>query len=189
MRRSLLFLGVGLFLVAVGSTVKFAQINPSLALYAEAVPTTSSTAKVASEPSPPGGLGNTRNNLEKLYGQPTGLQGTMTAYHNGKEAATYTNGRATALLLTFSANRPTSLAAGRKATQPFRPGDSEFIGTLSDGPNRTADVYRSQALGKYVAPPSPKDPRGQYVIIYEFDQTGSVKDVLLTVGSIPKPNQ
>src|SRR5205085_6245823 len=53
------------------------------------------------EVSPAGGLGNTRQDLERSYGAPSGLLGTMVGYKGGAYAASYNQNRAVHLLVNF----------------------------------------------------------------------------------------
>ena len=187
MRRKLLLAGVLLACVGLASVFIFSGISPALALRVSTeAPTSTPTATAApGEPSPPGGLGNTRADVEKVLGRPTGLKGTMIAYGEGTAAVSYTDGRAVGILVPFDIPPASTLAARRKAVQRYLPTDGVFVGTMAAGPGRTADVYRSQRLADKVAPPNSQDPKGQFVVIYEFDQSGTLKDALLSVGGIP----
>ncbi len=140
------------------------------------------------EPSPPGGLGNTRGDLERVYGTPTGLRGTMIAYRNGTYAATYAAGRAQAVLLSFDSladgGRPT-LEVARQRAQRLIPLDSVFIGTLRAGPDRIADIYRSARLGTLLEAPHLSAASGQFAVVYETDAASTVRMILLTAGPLP----
>ncbi|HVC33778.1 MAG TPA: hypothetical protein VNL16_09740 [Chloroflexota bacterium] len=188
LRRVVIFCAAALLLIAIAGTVQLGQVDPtvalSLALLAgpPAIPTP--TPAASDEPSPRGGLGNSRKDVEAAFGLPTGLQGTMIAYRDGQYAATYADGRATAILVSF-ADSPRTLAVARKATHAYIPDDSRFIGTLSAGPSRIADVYQSARLGARVAPIG-GTPRGQFAVVYETTGPDAVKDVLFIVGQIPQ---
>lgn len=191
MLRRVVILGAAvLLMIAIGGAVQFGYVSPTVALSiapnAAALTSPTSTPVSSNQPSPPGGLGNSRDDLEKAYGSPTGLQGTMIAYREGKYAATYVDGRATSVLVSYP-TAPPSLEASRAAMRSLLPTDSVFIGTLGAGPSRIADVYQSARLGARVAPPVAGTPRGQFVVVYETDRSGAVKDALLTVGPIPSP--
>ena len=187
MHRKLLLAGVLLACVGLASVFIFSGISPALALRAPTETPRPSPTAAPDEPSPPGGLGNTRADVEKVLGSPTGLKGTMIAYGEGSAAVNYADGRAIGILVPFDTPLASTLAARRKAVQRYLPTDSVFIGTMAAGPGRTADVYQSQRLAKKVTPPNSQDPKGQFVVIYEFNQSGTLKDALLSVGGIPKP--
>ncbi len=190
MRRMFLVAGALLILVVAGVAFSVSEISPVLALRAPtATPKPTPVATAApDEPSLPGGLGNRRADVESVLGQPTGLKGTMIAYGKGSAAVAYTDDRATGILVPFDAPPASTLAARRHAVQRYMPTDSVFVGTISAGPGRTADLYQSKRLANQVTPPNPKDPRGQFVVVYEFDQSGKLKDALLSVGGIPTPS-
>lgn len=190
MLRRIVFFGVAAcFVFAIARVSHFGRLSPVVALSlvpSQMMASTSPTPSSSDEPSPPGGLGNRRGDLEKVYGGPTGLQGTMIAYHAGQYAATYVDNRATAVLVSY-ATGPVALATARKRTRSLMPRDAVFVGTLGDGPSRIADVYQSARLGAKVVSSSPGVPTGQFVVVYESDSSGAVKDVLLTVGQVPPP--
>jgi len=144
-----------------------------------------STAASTREPAPAGGIGDTRANLEKVYGQPTGLTGTMIGYENGKTAATYTNDRATSLLLAFPGQDNVSLPAAHARIQSLLPTDVQFVGTMSVGSNRTAEIYNSNRLATDVPSTDPKAPAGVIAVVYQTDGQGHVTQVLLNVGGLP----
>lgn len=187
LRRATILAVLVLLLAAVATAAQVSHVSPTDALSispsARSRPMATSTAVASNEPSPPGGLGNTRIDLETVYGDPTGLQGTMIAYHKGRYAATYVNRRATAILVSYG-SAPSSLAMARKAAAALIPSDSVFVGTLNAGPSRIADVYQSKKLGEKVAPPTDGVPRGQFAVVYETDRSAGVKNVLLTVGGV-----
>ena len=185
LRRVTILIGAALLLIVVGGAVEFNQTSLTAALSDHA--TTPVARNPSDEPSPRGGLGNTRADVESAFDRPTGLQGTMTAYQDGKYAVTYVNGRATAILLSYSAS-PVKLAQARAAARAYLPDDSVFVGTLGAGAGRVADVYRSARLGSKVVPPTPDVPAGQFAVVYETDRTDAVKNVLLIVGR-PPPTQ
>src|SRR5579884_2020822 len=188
LRRATIFAALALLVAAIVVSARVGSVSPtdafSLSPMAGPRPTATRTATASDEPSPPGGLGNTRDDLEQIYGAPTGLQGTMTAYHDGRYAATYVNGRATAILISYGTGAP-RLASARNGARSLIPSDSVFVGTLSAGPSRIADVYRSRKLGEKVAPPTSGVPRGQFAVVYEIDRAAGVEHVLLTVGPVP----
>ncbi len=188
LRRATIFAALALLLAAIAGSARVGRVSPTDALSISSMagprPSATSTAAGADEPSPPGGLGNTRDDLEQIYGVPTGLQGTMIAYHDGRFAATYVNGRATAILVSYG-SAPSKLSTARAGTKALIPSDSVFVGTLSAGPSRIADVYRSKRLGEKVPPPASGVPRGQFAVVYEMDRTAGVEHVLLTVGAVP----
>ena len=188
-RRLALLAGAALLLIAIGSASRLDHLSRVVALSFVPLgePTASPTPAPFTQPSPRGGLGNTRRDLEDVYGRPTGLQGTMIAYHDGKYAATYVADRATAVLLNYSAD-PVNLVTARERARSLLPSDAAFVGTLGAGPSRIADVYQSAHLGTEVAPPSDGTPRGQLAVIYDLDASGGVKNVLLTIGQVP-PSQ
>lgn len=137
----------------------------------------------ASQVSPIGGLGNTQADLEQTYGDPDGLQGTMLSYHHGAIAATYSGARATRIYVQFDSPIE-DLDRARVRTKALAPPDGKLIGTMDVGPNRVADLFHSDRLAQKVAPPHPDDPPGQYVVIYDCDSTGTIKDALLAVGNV-----
>jgi len=186
-RRLALFAVAALLLIAIGGASRLGHLSPvaALSLVSFGEPPASPTPAPFTQPSPRGGLGNTRRDLEGIYGRPTGLQGTMTAYDDGKYAATYVDDRATAVLLSFSAD-PVTLAAARARARSLLPSDAVFVGTLGAGPSRVADVYQSAHLGTAVATPPAGTPKGQLAVIYDLDTSGGVKNVLLTVGQVPQ---
>lgn len=180
-----ILLGAALLVIVIGSFAVWSLVDPTLALSGSVVREPTPTGRATDEPSPHGGLGNTRDDVESAYGVPGGLQGTMISYQNGHYAATYLNGRATALLVSF-ARSPTTVANARKAARALIPTDSVYVGTLSAGSGRVADVYQSARLGSRVDAPTPDVPSGQFVVIYDTDRSGAVKNVLLSVGGIPR---
>jgi hypothetical protein len=188
LRRVELLGATVLLMIAIGMAVLFSRVSPTAAfpdsLSVIPRPTATSTPASTDEPSPPGGLGNSRDDLESVYGSPTGLEGTMTAYRDGKYAATYVDERAMAILVNYQ-DAPLALAAARKAVHALLPSDSVFVGTLSAGPSRIADVYQSSRLGEKVAPPTEGVPRGQFAVIYETDRSDLVRGILLRVGRLP----
>jgi len=143
------------------------------------------SAASADEPAPTGGIGNTRANLEQVYGQPTGLTGTMMGYENGRAAATYTNARATSLLVTFSGQDQSSLQAAHARIQSLLPTDVMFVGTMTVGSNRTAEIYNSNRLATYIPSTDPKVSAGVIAVVYQTDANGHVTQVLLNVGGLP----
>lgn len=187
-RRVGILAATACLVIAIGGAVQFAPGLPIAALTgaasADRVATATPLVESSAEPSPPGGLGNLRADLEDRYGPPTGLQGTMIAYQNGRYAVTYSDGRATAILVNFP-TAPSSLAEARAAVRGLLPSDSVLVGTLGAGPSRVADAYRSTRLGAKVAPSASSVPPGQFVVIYETNQAGAVKDALLAVGQVP----
>lgn len=181
-RRYLVPVAISLVLVTISAlwfsgasiTSAFNQSGPS------ATPVASSD-----EPAPPGGIGNKRSDIEQLYGQPTGLTGTMIGYKSGNVAAIYTNGRATSLLVTFPAPDQLSLQAAHARIQALLPSDVSFVGTMSVGSNRTAEIYHSDLLARFVPSSDPKAPSGVIAIVYQADGHGHVTRALLNVGGLP----
>jgi len=187
MRRRLLFPIVAILVAGLAAGgMRAVRDDPVAPLVGRVVPTAVPTDP--REPSPPGGLGNTRGDLERVYGTPTGLRGTMIAYRNGTYAATYAGGRAQAVLLSFDSiadgGRPT-LEAARQRAQRLIPLDSIFIGTLRAGPDRIADVYRSARLGALLDMPHRSAASGQFAVVYEIDAASTVRMVLLTASALP----
>jgi hypothetical protein len=187
-RRTFLLTSASFLLIAAGSTLGLTHASESSAgLEAtSSLATTTTPAPNPEDPSPPGGLGNRRADLEKLYGQPTGLRGTMIAYQKGAPAVTYRQDRASALLVSFDATSRVSLEQARTRIQGLLPPDRVPIGVLGAGVGRTADMYHSDRLATKLAPPSASDPPGEFVVIYESGTTGAIEAALLAVGGIPK---
>lgn len=136
--------------------------------------------------SPPGGLGNTRRDVEKIFGPPTGLQGTMIAYQNGTRAATFDRDRAAAILISFGGARGATFDQARTAIATVLPLDRTAIGTIGAGPNRVAELYQSARLASKLAPPTAKVQPGQFVVVYESNLSGGIGSALAIVGDIPK---
>lgn len=139
----------------------------------------------ADQVSPPGGLGNPRGDFEKMYGRPTGLQGTMIAYQNGARAATFERNRTAAIFLSFGGAKHVTFDQARAAIATLLPADRTAIGTIGAGPNRVAEVYQSARLATKIAPTTKAQP-GQFVVVYESDATGAIGSVLALVGDVPK---
>lgn len=185
-RRSFLLSGSAFVVVAAASLAGWGNAGLSAARLPW-TPTASARLTAApDEPSPPGGLGNRRADLERVYGPPTGLRGTMLAYQNGAFAAGYRGDRATSLLLSFRPAHLSPLAAARQRVRSLLPPDSRLIGTMGAGPNRTADVYASHRLARKLGADAPTgEPNGRFVVIYQTDRAGNAESVLLNVGGIP----
>jgi hypothetical protein len=184
-RRYLLVIGSIALLLAVGGLASSARaldfLNPPTSAI---TPTPSATPADANEPSPSLGLGNTRESIERTIGKPTGLTGTMLAYAGGKVAVTYQQGRATGVLVNFGKDHAT-LDTARGQVQAMLPSDRILIGTMAAGANRVADVYQSTRLGSTTSLATPSPSPGQFVVVYEDDGTGRIRDALLVIGGIP----
>lgn len=181
-RRYLIPVALGLVLVTV-SALWFSGASITSAFNQSAAAST--PAALVDEPAPAGGIGNTRSNIEQVYGQPTGLTGTMIGYKNGQDAATYTHDRATSLLVSFPGQDQLTLQAAHSRIQSLLPTDVSFVGTLSVGSNRTAEIYNSSRLAKYVPSTDPKVPAGVIAVVYQTDAQGHVTQALLNVGGLP----
>lgn len=172
--------------VAAGSAVGLTRASVTASGPFPWTPTSSTPTPVVSsnQVSFPGGLGNTRTDLEKTYGRAHGLKGTMFSFRNGAIAATFSGSRATQILVTFAAP-VADLDQARAQVKSFAPPDGVLLGTMDVGPNRVADIFHSDRMAAQIVALHPSDPSGQYVIIYEADKTGAIKDALLAVGSVP----
>jgi hypothetical protein len=129
-------------------------------------------------------LGDPRSAIERALGPPTGLSGTMIAYSGGKLAIAYQQDRAAGVLVSF-ANDHSDLAAARGRVQTMLPSDRVLVGTMAAGANRIADVYQSARLSTDSALATPTSTPGQFVVVYEEDGTGAIRDALVVVGDIP----
>lgn len=174
-RRILPLIGLSLALVLV-SVVMLDRATEIAAWYPTSEPTLTPPDPSA-QPSPAGGIGNERSDIEAVYGIPSGLRGTMIGYQNGSIGVSYTDGRATALLLPLTATPNPHLAEAHRAVQSLLPSDVVFVGTMSAGLNRTAEIYHSARLGAALATP------GQITVIYEMNDAGVVSQALITLGS------
>lgn len=172
--------------VAAGSAVGLTRASVTATGAFPWTPTSSTPTPVvrSNQVSFPGGLANTRTDLEKTYGRPRGLKGTMFSFRDGAIAATFSGSRATQILVTF-ATPVTDLDQARTRVKAFAPPDSVLLGTMDVGPSRVADIFHSDRLASQLVALHPNDPSGQYVIIYEADKTGAIKDALLAVGGVP----
>jgi hypothetical protein len=141
------------------------------------------------QPSPDGGLGNTRANIERVDGSPTGLHGTMIAYQSGQVAITFTNDRATSVFVDLSAKPITSLDQARAQIANLLPADRTLVGTLGAGPNRIAEIYQSASLARLCPAPSPKDAPGQIEVVYDSTPSNGIQAILLSVGTPPSLTQ
>lgn len=191
LRRTFLLSGFSIVLVAAGSaaglahpSVDAANVLPWTPISARPTPTVE-----PDEASLPGGLGNTRADLEHQYGAPKGLKGTMVAYRQGTIAVSYVDERATAILVSFSGEALTDLGAARAKVKDLLPLGSSLVGTLGAGPNRVADIYQSARLGELVRPPHLEEPSGQFVVIYQSDNRGAITQALLAVGNVQDQSQ
>jgi|GEM_PF-5324065 len=137
-------------------------------------------------PAPPGGIGNQRAEIEKVYGTPTGLSGTMIGYENGKVAATYQDNRAVSLLFVFPTPEKLTLQEAHDRVQALLPTDVSFVGTLGAGPGRTAEIYHSNRLAKYVPPLKTGDVAGAITVVYQMNASGQVTQALLNVGTVSR---
>ncbi len=186
-RRPSLLAGVSALLLFAGSLFGVTRVTATSAgpfLWTSTTPTPTLVAD-ANEPSPPGGIGNTRANLERTYGEPGGLQGTMISYLGGDRAVTYRGGRALGVLVRFGAGQGIGLDQARAKVEALLPPDRVLIGTVGAGISRVAEIYHSDRLGATVAPPSPIDPVGQFMVIYESDRRGAITAALVQVGGTP----
>jgi hypothetical protein len=187
LRRTFLLSGFTVVLLAAGSAIGFGHATVSSA---GGFPWTSTTPTPApalpgNEASPPGGLGNTKRDLEATYGATDGLQGTMLSYRSGSLAASFTLDRATSLLVNFGNPPVTDLGIARGRVQAFMPLDSTLVGTIGAGANRVAEIYHSDRLATKVVAPHASDPSGQFVVIYQSDSSGAITQALLAIGSAP----
>lgn len=188
LRRTFLICGLSLIAVAAGSAAGLTRTSVTAAGPFPWTPTSSTPTPVvsANQVSAPGGLGNTRTDFEETYGTPTGLQGTMVAFRDGAVAATFDGSRATRVLITF-AKPVDDLDRARAQVKPLAPPDATLVGTMQVGANRVADLFHSARLATQVVAPL-HTPSGQYVVVYLSDNSGAIKQVLLSVGRVP-PDQ
>src|SRR5438309_11836716 len=108
-RRAIIGLGlIACFLaaVAVVATSNATLVSAGPFPWTPTVPTPSVSDN---ELSPAGGLGNTRQDLERAYGAPAGLQGTMISYLGGAYAVSYDQDRAVHLLVNFGNGQSSNL--------------------------------------------------------------------------------
>jgi hypothetical protein len=145
---------------------------------------TASPSTIAGDTSSRVTLGDTRTTIERALGPPTGLSGTMIAYAGGKLAIAYQQNRAAGVLVSFADNHP-NLTAARSKVQVMLPGDRVLVGTMAAGAHRIADVYQSARLGTDSALATPTATPGQFVVVYEDDGTGAIRDALVVVGDVP----
>jgi hypothetical protein len=134
--------------------------------------------------SPRVALGDTQASIEQSIGPPTGLSGTMLAYAGGKLAVAYQQGHATGVLVSFGNDHPT-LDNARGKVQAMLPTDRILVGTMAAGANRIADVYQSAHLKAHATLATPTATPGQFVVVYEDDGTGAVRDALVLLGDVP----
>jgi hypothetical protein len=149
--------------------------------------TPTATAVASKEPSPSGGLGNSRSDLDAAYGSPNGLRGTMLSYAGGTRAVSYVDNKAEGILLTFSASDPPGLPDARKRVTSLLPLDAAFDGTVGAGPHRVADLYHSTRLASIAMPATPTARPGQFVVVFESDPKGAIRTALVAIGSVPRP--
>lgn len=186
LRRTFLLTGFSTLALAAGSAVGLTRTSVTAAGAFPWTPTSSTPTPTinANQVSPPGGLGNTRSDLESTYGNPDGLKGTMVSFQNGSVAASFEASRAIQLLITF--NAPVGdLDQARARIKILVPDDSTPVGTMDVGATRVADIFHSTRLQQRVFMPTPGAPSGQYVVVYEPDSTGAIKAALLSVGNVP----
>jgi hypothetical protein len=112
------------------------------------------------------------------------MAGTMIAYDGGKLAVAYQQGRATGVLISFARERAT-LEAARGKVQAMLPTDRILVGTMAAGANRVADVYQSSRLGATAPKATPTATPGQFVVVYEDDGTGAIREALVLIGDVP----
>src|SRR5215472_1217442 len=119
LRRTFLVSGFTVVLLAAGSAIGLGHATVSFAGGFPWTPTTPTPtpALPGNEASPPGGLGNTKGDLEATYGTTDGLQGTMLSYRRGALAASFTRDRATSLLVNFGSPPVTDLGIARGRVQ------------------------------------------------------------------------
>lgn len=182
MNRRILSL-VGLSLTLILASVVLLDRATDIAAWYPSGETTVTPVDPRDQPSPAGGIGNERSDIEAVYGIPSGLRGTMIGYRNGSVGVSYSDGRATALLLPFTSVPDPDFAAAHRAVQGLLPSDVVFVGTLNAGPNRTAEIYRSARLGSAVSSIANGEAAGQITVIYETDATGRVTQALITLGN------
>jgi hypothetical protein len=185
-RRTFLVAGASIVVALTSNVLGFTRVtassSPILPWSVPAQPPT--VALPADDVSPPGGLGNSRDDFEKVNGTPTGLQGTMIAYQNGSRAASFNQDRTSGIFLSFGDGKSATFDEARAVVATMLPTDRTAVGTISAGPNRVAEVYHSDRLAGKVAPPTKSVP-GQFVVVYESDASGKVSSVLAMVGDVP----
>jgi hypothetical protein len=109
----------------------------------------------------------------------------MLSYLGGKYSFTFQGGRAVGVLVNL-ANEQAGLDQARREVQAMLPTDRVLVGTMGSGPNRVEDIYQSARIGAKNPTPSTTVPNNQFVVVYEDDGTGVIRDALLLVGDIPK---
>src|SRR5439155_26188382 len=118
-RRTFILSGFSFLLLAGGSAAGLVHASvPSNGAFPWTPTSATPTPTISgNEPSPPGGIGNTRSDLEQVYGSASGLRGTMVSFSNGGVAASFTVDRAYSLLVSFGGVPVTDLDVARARIQ------------------------------------------------------------------------
>ena len=133
----------------------------------------------AGEPSLPGGLGNTRVNLEKAFGFATGeTEGQLVVFHQaGREYhVQFTPDPPRALLVAETFTPPLSLDAAIRESRKLFPADTRPRAEAPEGNQqfvveRFASATLAEALGS-----------GEFSVLYTRDPRGQITSLVLGLG-------
>jgi hypothetical protein len=141
----------------------------------------------------PGGLGNTRSDVDAAFGPPTGetpdhlvaYRKNNVEYHVG--FAPDLNGRAA--LIVALPPQPLALEQAQSDAHKLLPKDAQPPNATAEGNNAFAvERYTSQTLARALPPEAFAANRGQpgqFLIVYVKDQQGRVTRTILGPGNDP----
>ena len=124
-------------------------VQPTQTPSPTAVQVAAGSKEAVGEPSPPGGLANTQNDLQATYGAPVGRTPDGLEIYLTERAeiqAAFRNGRAQRLRLVLREDRVIALDEARELLRRFIPRDSQPSRSSGQDTSRPADEFRSAGL-------------------------------------------
>ncbi|HEY2593341.1 MAG TPA: sortase [Chloroflexota bacterium] len=135
----------------------------------------------AGDPSQPGGIGNTRTNLEKAFGQASGeTSGKLVVFHHsgGDMHVQFTPDPPRAQLVSEVLNPPLALDAARNEARKLLPTDTQSRTAAPEGNAQiVVERFTSALLGQALSVPS-----GDFSVIYTKNSAGAITAIDMGLG-------